>query len=63
MKAVRLNLEDKQNWQKLQYILTSLASDYMDLVAAEQTEFKFEQQILSIAFTLISADGDSDRLN
>jgi hypothetical protein len=63
MKAVRLNLEDKQNWQKLQYILTSLASDYMDLVAAEQTEFKFEQQILSIAFTLISADGDRDRLN
>ncbi len=63
MKAVRLNLEDKQNWQKLQYILTSLASDYMDLVAAEQTEFKFEQQVLSIAFTLISANGDRDRLN
>ena len=63
MKAVRLNLEDRQAWQKLQHILTSLASDYMDLVAAEQTEFKFEQQVLSIAFTLIAADVDRDRLN
>ncbi len=63
MKAVRLNLEDRQAWQKLQHVLTSLASDYMDLVAAEQTEFKFEQQILSIAFTLISAEADQVRLN
>jgi hypothetical protein len=63
MKAVRLNLEDRQSWQKLQHVLTSLASDYMDLVAAEQTEFKFEQQVLSIAFTLIAADIDRDRLN
>ncbi|WP_271254059.1 hypothetical protein [Pseudanabaena sp. Chao 1811] len=63
MKAVRLNLEDRQAWQKLQYVLTSLASDYMDLVAAEQTEFKFEQQVLSIAFTLIAANSDRDRLN
>ncbi|MBD2178718.1 hypothetical protein H6F42_17505 [Pseudanabaena sp. FACHB-1998] len=63
MKAVRLNLEDKQAWQKLQHVLTSLASDYMDLVAAEQTEYKFEQQVLSIAFTLFSADTNRDRLN
>ncbi|PZV13068.1 MAG: hypothetical protein DCF20_16115 [Pseudanabaena sp.] len=63
MKAVRLNLEDRQAWQKLQHVLTSLASDYMDLVAAEQTEYKFEQQILSIAFTLIASDADRDRLN
>ncbi len=63
MKAVRLNLEDRQAWQKLQHVLTSLASDYMDLVAAEQTEFKFEQQVLSIAFTLIASDSDRDRLN
>lgn len=63
MKAVRLNLEDRQAWQKLQHVLTSLASDYMDLVAAEQTEFKFEQQILSIAFTLISTEIDQVRLN
>ncbi|OYQ64497.1 hypothetical protein B9G53_11230 [Pseudanabaena sp. SR411] len=63
MKAVRLNLEDRQAWQKLQHVLTSLASDYMDLVAAEQTEFKFEQQVLSIAFTLIASDIDRDRLN
>jgi len=63
MKAVRLNLEDRQSWQKLQHVLTSLASDYMDLVAAEKTEFKFEQQVLSIAFTLIAADVDRDRLN
>ena len=63
MKAVRLNLEDRQAWQKLQHVLTSLASDYMDLVAAEQTEFKFEQQVLSIAFTLIAANDDRNRLN
>jgi hypothetical protein len=63
MKAVRLNLEDRQAWQKLQHVLTSLASDYMDLVAAEQTEYKFEQQILSIAFTLIASEADRDRLN
>ncbi len=63
MKAVRLNLEDRQAWQKLQHVLTSLASDYMDLVAAEQTEFKFEQQVLSIAFTLIASDADRNRLN
>jgi hypothetical protein len=63
MKAVRLNLEDRQAWKKLQHVLTSLASDYMDLVAAEQTEFKFEQQVLSIAFTLISTNSDRDRLN
>jgi hypothetical protein len=63
MKAVRLNLEDRQAWQKLQHVLTSLASDYMDLVAAEQTEFKFEQQVLSIAFTLIASNSERDRLN
>jgi hypothetical protein len=63
MKAVRLNLEDRQAWQKLQHVLTSLASDYMDLVAAEQTEFKFEQQVLSIAFTLIHSEANRDRLN
>lgn len=63
MKAVRLNLEDRQAWKKLQHVLTSLASDYMDLVAAEQTEFKFEQQVLSIAFTLIATNSDRDRLN
>lgn len=63
MKAVRLNLEDRQAWQKLQHVLTSLASDYMDLVAAEQTEFKFEQQVLSIAFTLITSAINRDRLN
>jgi hypothetical protein len=63
MKAVRLNLEDKQAWLKLQHVLTSLASDYIDLVAAEQTEFKFERQVLGIAFTLIAANSDRDRLN
>ena len=63
MKAVRLNLEDRQAWQKLQHVLTSRASDYMDLVAAEQTEFKFEQQVLSIAFTLFASNSNRDRLN
>ena len=63
MKAVQLNLEDKQDWRKLQHILTSFAADYMDLLAAEQTEFKFEQQVLSITFMLISTNSDHDRLN
>jgi hypothetical protein len=63
MKAVRLNLEDRQSWQKLQHVLTSFVSDYIDLVAPEQTEFKFEQQTLSLAFTLISSNVDSERAN
>jgi hypothetical protein len=63
MKAVRLNLEDRQSWQKLQHVLTSFVSDYIDLVAPEQTEFKFEQQTLSLAFTLISSSADSERAN
>jgi hypothetical protein len=63
MKTVRLNLEDRQSWQKFQHVLTSFASDYIDLVAAEQTEFKFEQQTLSLAFTLIAVPPDRDRAN
>jgi hypothetical protein len=63
MKTVRLNLEDRQSWQKFQHVLTSFASDYIDLVAAEQTEFKFEQQTLTLAFTLIAVPPDQDRAN
>lgn len=63
MKTVRLNLEDRQSWQKFQHVLTSFASDYIDLVAPEQTEFKFEQQVLSLGFTLIAATPDRERAN
>lgn len=63
MKAVRLNLENRQSWQKFQHILTSFVSDYIDLVAPEQSQFRFEQQILSLTFTLISASPDRDRAN
>jgi hypothetical protein len=63
MKTVRLNLEDRQSWQKFQHVLTSFASDYIDLVAAEQTAFKFEQQNLSLAFTLIAVPLDRERAN
>jgi hypothetical protein len=63
MKTVRLNLEDRQSWQKFQHVLTSFASDYIDLVAAEQTAFKFEQQTLSLAFTLIAVPPDRERSN
>jgi hypothetical protein len=63
MKTVRLNLEDRQSWQKFQHVLTSFASDYIDLVAAEQTAFKFEQQTLSLAFTLIAVPPDPERAN
>ncbi|WP_019502331.1 hypothetical protein [Pseudanabaena sp. PCC 6802] len=63
MKTVRLNLEDRQSWQKFQHVLTSFASDYIDLVAAEQTAFKFEQQNLSLAFTLIAVPPDQERAN
>ncbi len=63
MKTVRLNLEDKQSWQKFQHVLTSFVSDYIDLVAPEQTEFKFERQTLHLTFILIAASPDRDRAN
>jgi hypothetical protein len=63
MKAVKLNLEDRQSWQKFQHVLTSFASDYIDLVAPEQTEFRFEQQTLFLTFALITASPDRERAN
>ena len=59
MKPVSLNLEDKQSQQKLHHVLTSFASDYIDLVAAEQMMFTFEAQVLTVAFNLLG-DGVSD---
>ncbi|NJK34048.1 MAG: hypothetical protein HC919_03350 [Oscillatoriales cyanobacterium SM2_2_1] len=65
MKSVRLNLEDRQSWLKFQHVLTSLASDYIDLLAAEQTECRLQQQVLILTFTLVDqAQGDRHpRLN
>jgi len=59
MKTVKLNLEDKLSWQKFQHVLTSFASDYIDLVAPEQTLFKLDQQTLRLSFALINNYGDS----
>jgi hypothetical protein len=59
MKTVKLNLEDKLSWQKFKHVLTSFASDYIDLVAPEQTLFKLEQQTLRLSFVLINNYSDS----
>jgi len=61
MKTVKLNLEDRLSWQKFQHVLTSFASDYIDLVAPEQTLFKLEQQTLRLSFALINNYGDSEK--
>jgi hypothetical protein len=65
MKAVRLNLEDRNSWHKFQHVLVSLASDYIDLLAAEQTECCLQQQVLTLTFTLVDqVQGDRHpRLN
>jgi hypothetical protein len=61
MKTVKLNLKDKLSGQKFQHILTSFASDYIDLVAPEQTLFKLDQQTLIISFVLIDTSIINDR--
>jgi len=61
MKTVKLNLEDKLSWQKFQHVLTSFTSDYIDLVAPEQTLFKLDQQTLRLSFVLINEYSDSVR--
>ncbi len=62
MNAARLNLEDRPSWQKFRHILTSFASDYIDLVAPEQTEIVLEQHVLSLTFVAIASTPDRDRL-
>jgi hypothetical protein len=59
MKTVKLNLEDRLSWQKFQHVLTSFASDYIDLLAPEQTLFKLDQKTLRLSFALISNYSDS----
>jgi hypothetical protein len=63
MKNVKLNLEDRVSWQKFQHVLTSFASDYIDLIAPEQTLFKLEQQTLLISFVLINNHSDRTKAN
>ncbi|AFY74453.1 hypothetical protein Syn7502_02474 [Synechococcus sp. PCC 7502] len=63
MKTVKLNLEDRVSWQKFQHVLTSFASDYIDLVAPEQTLCKLEQKTLLISFALINSNSDRTRAN
>jgi hypothetical protein len=58
MKTVKLNLEDRLSWQKFQHVLTSFASDYIDLLAPEQTLFKLDHQTLRLSFALISNYSD-----
>jgi hypothetical protein len=63
MKKAMLNLQDRQAWQKFRHILTSFVSDYIDLVAPEQTEARLEQEMLSLSFTLITVNPERDRAN
>jgi hypothetical protein len=63
MKKAMLNLQDRQAWQKFRHILTSFVSDYIDLVAPEQTEARLDQETLSLSFTLITVNPDRDRAN
>ncbi len=56
MKTVKLNLEDKQSWRKFQHVLTSFASDYIDVIAPERAVFKLQEQVLTLCFTLIKTD-------
>ncbi len=63
MKTVKLNLIDRLSWQKFQHVLTSFASDYIDLVAPEQTLFQLDQKILRLSFALIGNHCDHDKAN
>jgi hypothetical protein len=63
MKTGKLNLADRQSWQKFQHILTSFVSDYIALVAPERTKFRFEQQSLSLTFVLIKTNSDRASVN
>ena len=63
MKTLKLNLEDKPSWQKFQHVLTSFASDYIDIIAPEQTVFKLEQKTLRLGFVLVDRAGDRQRIN
>lgn len=63
MKTLKLNLEDKRSWQKFQHVLTSFASDYIDIIAPEQTVFKLEQKTLRLGFALVARGSDRHRVN
>lgn len=55
-----LNLEDRQSWQRFQRILTSFITDYIDILAPEQADIRYDQNTLFLGFTLLS-EGADDR--
>lgn len=59
----KLNLEDRQSWQRLQRILTSFIADYIDLLAPEQADIRYDQETLFLGFTLLSDAPDDPQLN
>lgn len=63
MGTTYLNLEDRRSWLKFQHILTSFVSDYIDLVAPEQTELQLQSQTLTIACNFVSDRPDPDYVN
>lgn len=63
MSATHLNLEDRRGWLKFQHILTSFTSDYIDLIAPEQTDLSLQSQTLTIAFNFVSDRPDAEYLN
>lgn len=58
----KLNLEDRQSWQRFQRILTSFIADYIDLLAPEQADIRYDQETLFLGFTLLSAAPDDPQL-
>lgn len=63
MRVTNLNLEDRRSWLKFQHILTSFVSDYIDLVAPEQTDVRLQSQVLTIAFSFIDGSENADYVN
>ncbi len=53
-----LNLEDRQSWQRFQRILTSFITDYIDILAPEQADIRYDQNTLLLSFTLLSEGVD-----
>lgn len=59
----KLNLEDRQAWQRFQRILTSFITDYIDILAPEQADIRLESGTLFLGFTLLSDGIDDHQLD
>ena len=63
MRVTNLNLEDRRGWLKFRHILTSFVSDYIDLVAPEQTDVRLHDQVLTIAFSFVDGSANPVAVN